>query len=35
LADIVGFLAGSGGRWLTGQTLDASGGGYLGPIIPQ
>ncbi len=32
VADVVGFLAGPGGRWVTGQTIDASGGTYLGPI---
>lgn len=32
VADVVGFLAGPQGRWVTGQTLDVSGGTYLGPI---
>ncbi|MFJ4188476.1 SDR family NAD(P)-dependent oxidoreductase [Kitasatospora sp. NPDC089509] len=32
VADVVGFLAGPQGRWVTGQTIDASGGTYLGPI---
>ncbi|CAN3985731.1 SDR family oxidoreductase [Kitasatospora purpeofusca] len=32
VADVVGFLAGPRGRWVTGQTVDASGGTYLGPI---
>ncbi|MFB8239639.1 SDR family NAD(P)-dependent oxidoreductase [Kitasatospora purpeofusca] len=32
VADVVGFLAGPRGRWVTGQTIDASGGTYLGPI---
>ncbi|MFD9594003.1 SDR family NAD(P)-dependent oxidoreductase [Kitasatospora sp. NPDC059973] len=32
VADVVGFLAGPRGRWMTGQTLDVSGGTYLGPI---
>lgn len=32
IADVVGFLAGPRGRWVTGQTVDASGGTYLGPI---
>jgi 3-oxoacyl-[acyl-carrier protein] reductase len=32
VADVVGFLAGPGGRWITGRTLDVSGGTYLGPI---
>ncbi|NGN68895.1 SDR family oxidoreductase [Streptomyces sp. A7024] len=30
VADIVGFLAGAGGRWVTGQTIDATGGSSLG-----
>ncbi|WP_316528426.1 SDR family oxidoreductase [Kitasatospora brasiliensis] len=34
VADVVGFLAGPQGRWVTGQSVDASGGTYLGPI-PQ
>ncbi|MEV1171200.1 SDR family oxidoreductase [Nonomuraea sp. NPDC049784] len=32
VADVVGFLAGPQGRWVTGQTIDVSGGTYLGPI---
>lgn len=32
VADVVGFLAGPGGRWITGRTLDVSGGTFLGPI---
>lgn len=32
VADVVGFLAGAGGRWVTGQTVDVSGGTFLGPI---
>ncbi|MER6026591.1 SDR family oxidoreductase [Streptomyces sp. NPDC001851] len=32
VADVVGFLAGPGGRWITGRTIDVSGGTYLGPI---
>ncbi|MFE3376141.1 SDR family NAD(P)-dependent oxidoreductase [Streptomyces anulatus] len=31
VADVVGFLAGPRGRWITGQTIDVSGGTYLGP----
>ncbi|WP_327071235.1 SDR family oxidoreductase [Kitasatospora sp. NBC_01250] len=31
VADVVGFLVGPQGRWVTGQTIDASGGTYLGP----
>lgn len=31
IADVVGFLAGPQGRWETGQTIDVSGGTYLGP----
>ncbi|MEU5087552.1 SDR family oxidoreductase [Streptomyces sp. NPDC021356] len=34
VADVVGFLAGPGGRYVTGQTIDVSGGTYLGPITP-
>ncbi|MEU3573797.1 SDR family oxidoreductase [Kitasatospora sp. NPDC036755] len=34
VADVVGFLAGPRGRWVTGQAIDASGGTYLGPIPP-
>ncbi|QEV22169.1 SDR family NAD(P)-dependent oxidoreductase [Streptomyces alboniger] len=34
VADVVGFLAGPRGRWVTGQTIDVSGGTYLGPIAP-
>ncbi|MEW2139832.1 SDR family oxidoreductase [Streptomyces sp. NPDC005409] len=26
VADVVGFLAGPRGRWVTGQTIDVSGG---------
>lgn len=32
VADVVGFLVGPGGRWITGRTIDVSGGTYLGPI---
>ncbi|MFG1966583.1 SDR family NAD(P)-dependent oxidoreductase [Nonomuraea sp. NPDC049028] len=32
VADVVGFLAGPQSRWVTGQTIDVSGGTYLGPI---
>ncbi|WP_441249742.1 SDR family oxidoreductase [Kitasatospora sp. McL0602] len=32
IADVVGFLAGPQGRWVTGQIVDVSGGTYLGPI---
>ncbi|MGW3499556.1 SDR family NAD(P)-dependent oxidoreductase [Streptomyces globisporus] len=35
VADVVGFLAGPQGRWVTGQTTDVSGGTYLGPLIPE
>ncbi|GAA3612126.1 SDR family oxidoreductase [Nonomuraea rosea] len=31
IADVVGFLASDGGRWVTGQVIDASGGCFLGP----
>ncbi len=34
VADVVGFLAGPDARWITGRTLDVSGGTYLGPIAP-
>ena len=34
VADVVGFLAGPDGRWVTGRTLDVSGGTFLGPIAP-
>ncbi|MDX3189606.1 SDR family oxidoreductase [Streptomyces sp. MN03-5084-2B] len=34
VAEVVGFLAGPGGRWITGRTLDVSGGTFLGPIAP-
>lgn len=32
VADVVAFLAGPQARWITGQTVDVSGGTYLGPI---
>ncbi|MFD0380207.1 SDR family NAD(P)-dependent oxidoreductase [Streptomyces sp. NPDC127112] len=32
VADVVGFLAGPQGRWMTGQTVDVSGGTWLGPL---
>ncbi|MEU6235458.1 SDR family oxidoreductase [Kitasatospora sp. NPDC047058] len=35
VADVVGFLAGPQGRWVTGQTIDVSGGTYLGPLAPR
>jgi 3-oxoacyl-[acyl-carrier protein] reductase len=31
VADVVAFLASDRGRWITGQSLDASGGAWLGP----
>ncbi|MFF2813237.1 SDR family NAD(P)-dependent oxidoreductase [Streptomyces sp. NPDC058000] len=34
IADVVAFLAGPQGRWVTGQTVDVSGGTFLGPIAP-
>ncbi|MBO2450660.1 SDR family oxidoreductase [Actinomadura barringtoniae] len=34
VARLVGFLAGPEAAWITGQTLDCSGGMWLGPIIP-
>ncbi|GAA3648664.1 A-factor type gamma-butyrolactone 6-reductase ScbB [Nonomuraea antimicrobica] len=33
IADVVAFLAGEAGRRVTGQTIDASGGCFLGPRI--
>jgi 3-oxoacyl-[acyl-carrier protein] reductase len=33
IADVVTFLASDNARWLTGQTLDASGGLFLGPQV--
>lgn len=30
IADVVGFLASDDARWVSGQTIDASGGSYLG-----
>ncbi|WP_373675903.1 hypothetical protein [Streptomyces sp. f150] len=35
VADVVGFLPGLQGRWVTGQTIDVSCGTYLGPLIPE
>ncbi|MFE0173299.1 SDR family NAD(P)-dependent oxidoreductase [Streptomyces sp. NPDC059002] len=35
VADVVGFLSGPQGRWVTGQTIDVSGGTYLGPITAE
>ncbi len=32
VADVVAFLASPQARWITGQTIDVSGGTYLGPI---
>ncbi|MFI6815967.1 SDR family oxidoreductase [Nonomuraea sp. NPDC050328] len=31
VADVVAFLASDAARWITGQTVDASGGLFLGP----
>jgi 3-oxoacyl-[acyl-carrier protein] reductase len=31
IADVVAFLASPDARWVTGTTLDASGGTWLGP----
>ncbi|MFI1224541.1 MULTISPECIES: SDR family NAD(P)-dependent oxidoreductase [unclassified Streptomyces] len=31
IADVVAFLASDAARWITGQTIDASGGLFLGP----
>ncbi|MER7134481.1 SDR family NAD(P)-dependent oxidoreductase, partial [Streptosporangium saharense] len=32
VADVVTFLASPQARWITGQTVDVSGGTYLGPL---
>lgn len=32
IADVVAFLASPQARWITGQTVDVSGGTYLGPL---
>ncbi|MFI6073236.1 SDR family oxidoreductase [Actinoplanes sp. NPDC051343] len=34
VAEVVGLLAGPAGRFVTGQTIDVSGGAFLGPIVP-
>jgi NAD(P)-dependent dehydrogenase (short-subunit alcohol dehydrogenase family) len=34
VAEVVGLLAGPAGRFVTGQTIDVSGGTFLGPIVP-
>ena len=31
VAGVVAFLASDEGRWVTGQSLEASGGQWLGP----
>jgi 3-oxoacyl-[acyl-carrier protein] reductase len=31
IADVVSFLASSDARWITGVSIDASGGMWLGP----
>jgi NAD(P)-dependent dehydrogenase (short-subunit alcohol dehydrogenase family) len=33
VAEVVAFLASGAARWITGQTLDASGGLFLGPRV--
>ncbi|MCK2213390.1 SDR family oxidoreductase [Actinomadura sp. ATCC 31491] len=33
IADVVAFLVSEAGRWVTGQTIDASGGCFLGPRL--
>ncbi|MFE0765922.1 SDR family oxidoreductase [Streptomyces smyrnaeus] len=33
VADVVAFLASDAARWITGQTIDASGGLFLGPRV--
>jgi len=30
VADVVGFLASDEGRWISGQSIEASGGSFLG-----
>lgn len=30
VADVVGFLASDQGRWISGQSIEASGGSFLG-----
>jgi 3-oxoacyl-[acyl-carrier protein] reductase len=35
IADVITFLASDEARWITGQTIDASGGQWLGPAAPQ
>lgn len=32
VADVVAFLVSDDGRWVTGQTIEASGGQWLGPL---
>jgi 3-oxoacyl-[acyl-carrier protein] reductase len=34
IAEVVAFLASDAARWITGTTIDASGGQWLGPIPP-
>jgi NAD(P)-dependent dehydrogenase (short-subunit alcohol dehydrogenase family) len=31
IADVVAFLASDDARWITGQSIEASGGQWLGP----
>jgi NAD(P)-dependent dehydrogenase (short-subunit alcohol dehydrogenase family) len=31
IADVVAFLASGDARWITGQSIEASGGQWLGP----
>jgi 3-oxoacyl-[acyl-carrier protein] reductase len=33
VADVVAFLASSDARWITGVTIEASGGNWLGPRL--
>ena len=33
VADVVAFLASDNSRWITGQTIDATGGLFLGPRV--
>jgi 3-oxoacyl-[acyl-carrier protein] reductase len=35
IADVVAFLASQEARWITGVTIDASGGQWLGPAAPR
>ncbi|MFC5743997.1 SDR family oxidoreductase [Actinomadura rugatobispora] len=34
IADVVAFLAAPDARWVTGQNIDATGGSFLGAVLP-